>query len=152
MNARRNDPARIVVISGPSGSGKTTVCRRLLADPNVVMSVSATTRPPRPGERDGVDYYFLSRAEFQRWADEGRFVEHAEYNGELYGTPRAQLEEKLAEGRTVLLEIDVQGAKQLRDTFPDATYIFLDAPDRDEAMQRLARRNTETPEQVRRRL
>ncbi len=152
MNDRAIEQSRLVVISGPSGSGKTTVCNRLIEGPNIVMSVSATTRPPRPGEKDGVNYYFLSPDEFRGWIEQGLFLEHAEYNGDLYGTPRSQLEEKLAAGATVLLEIDVQGARQLRENCPDALYIFLDAPNRDEGVRRLTRRNTETPEQVRRRL
>ncbi len=152
MSDRSIDQSRLVVISGPSGSGKTTVCNRLIEDPDIVMSVSATTRFPRPGEKDGVNYYFLSPDEFQRWIAQGRFLEHAEYNGDLYGTPRGQLEEKLDAGATVLLEIDVQGARQLRENCPNALYIFLDAPNRDEGVRRLTGRNTETPEQVRRRL
>lgn len=143
---------KIVVISGPSGSGKTTVCDALLSDPNVTLSVSATTRSPRPGERDGVHYHFLSREQFRERAERSYFAEHAEYDGELYGTPREPLEKALAEGRTVLVEIDVQGAAQLRSAYPDGIYIFLDAPGRDAAMARLERRNTETPQERSRRM
>ncbi len=145
-------PGRMVVISGPSGSGKTTVCGRLLEDPNVVMSVSTTTRPPRPRERDGVDYYFVSREQFQSQVERGEFAEHAAYNGNLYGTPKARLEAELAQGKTVLVEVDVQGAAQLRRSYPNACYIFLDAPDRDAARLRLERRNTETADERRQRL
>ena len=143
---------KLVVISGPSGSGKTTVCSRLLDDPNLVLSVSATTRAPRPGERAGVDYHFLSREEFLDRVARGLFVEHAEYNGNLYGTPRDRLETELAAGRTVLLEIDLQGARQVRERFPGAMFIFLDAPGREAAVARLERRNTETAEDRRRRI
>jgi guanylate kinase len=134
---------RIVIISGPSGSGKTTVCRELLRQPEVTMSVSATTRPPRQGEVDGRDYWFLSREEFEARAARGEFAEYAEYNGNLYGTPREPLERAAAEGRTVLVEIDVQGARQLRERGLDALFIFLDAPD-GAAHERLRRRATES--------
>ena len=142
----------LAVISGPSGTGKTTVCRRLLADPYFMLSVSATTRAPRPDEKDGVNYHFLDLDEFLRRAESGQFAEHAEYNGHLYGTPREPLERALAEGRAVLVEIDVQGAGQLRERYPDAIYIFLDAPDRAEAEARLEHRNTETPDERRSRI
>ena len=153
-DARRAPSSRgkIVVISGPSGSGKTTVCDALLSDPNVTLSVSATTRSPRPGERDGVHYHFLSREQFGERAERGYFAEYAEYDGELYGTPREPLEEALAEGRTVLVEIDVQGAALLRSAYPDGMYIFLDAPGHDVAMARLEHRNTETPQERSRRM
>jgi guanylate kinase len=140
---RTTGQGRIVVISGPSGSGKTTVCDRLLAEPGFVLSVSATTRKPRPGERDGVTYHFMDRDEFVARAGRGEFAEHAEYNGHLYGTPREPLERAVAQDKTVLVEIDVQGAAQMRRQYPDAIYIFLDAPN-DEAAARLELRNTET--------
>lgn len=143
----------IVVISGPSGSGKTTVCKRLCERPGgPALSVSATTRPPRPGEQDGVDYFFLSRDEFQERASRGEFIEYAEYNGNLYGTPRGPLERALARGQVILVEIDVQGAAQMRQVFPRGLYIFLDAPDHSVVEQRLSQRNTESPEDRQRRL
>jgi len=143
---------RVVVICGPSGSGKTTVCQRLLADPEITRSVSATTRPARPDEKDGIHYHFIARPEFVDRLRRGCFAEHAEYSGHLYGTPREPLEAALAHGRTILLEIDVQGAEQLRRVYPDGLYIFLDAPDRAEVQARLEKRNTETPDERRRRL
>lgn len=143
---------KVVVISGPSGSGKTTVCNRLLSDPNLRLSVSATTRAPRRGEKDGVDYLFVSREEFLARAKRGEFAENAEYNGNLYGTPREPLERALAEGRTVLVEIDVQGAAQLRKTYPGGIYIFLDAPGGDVVKKRLEQRNTESADERSRRL
>ncbi len=122
-----NTPAgKLIVISGPSGSGKTTVCRELLTDPAIQLSVSATTRKPRPGEQDGENYFFVSREEFCGRVERGLFAEHAEYNGNLYGTPRDWLESELAAGHIVLLEIDLQGSKQLWEQFPKGTYIFLD--------------------------
>ncbi len=144
-------PGKLIIISGPSGSGKTTVCRRLLEDPGIVLSVSATTRPPRPGEKEGESYHFLGRDEFLERAERGLFAEHAEYNGNLYGTPRDLLERELAAGRAVLLEIDIQGVAQLRRVYPEGTYIFLDAPGRDVAVERLERRSTESAEERRRR-
>ena len=143
---------QIVVISGPSGSGKTTVCRRLFHAPDMAVSVSATTRPQRPGEQDGVNYHFVTREAFLAQLARGEFAEHAEYNGHLYGTPREPLEKALAEGKTVLVEIDVQGAAQLRQQYPNELYIFLDAPDRAAAAERLERRNTETPDERQRRI
>ena len=153
MNDRETEAkaGKLVVISGPSGSGKTTVCRELLTDPAILLSISATTRPPRRGENDGDNYYFISREEFLDRVERGLFAEHAEYNGNLYGTPREWLEKTLAAGRTVLLEIDLQGSKQLWDKYPEGIYIFLDAPGREAAVQRLERRNTETAEERRRR-
>jgi len=151
MNGGGTDTGKLVVISGPSGSGKTTVCNRLLSDPNIMLSVSATTRAPRPGEKDGENYYFISREEFIERAGRGLFAEHAEYNGNLYGTPRDWLEERFAAGRTVLLEIDLQGSTQLWEKYPNGIYIFLDAPGRETAVKRLEGRNTETPEERRRR-
>jgi guanylate kinase len=147
-----NTPAgKLIVISGPSGSGKTTVCRELLTDPAIQLSVSATTRKPRPGEQDGENYFFVSREEFCGRVERGLFAEHAEYNGNLYGTPRDWLESELAAGHIVLLEIDLQGSKQLWEQFPKGTYIFLDAPRREDAAERLARRNTESAEERQRR-
>lgn len=151
MNGGGTDTGKLVVISGPSGSGKTTVCNRLLSDPSIMLSVSATTRAPRPREKDGENYYFVSREEFLERVERGVFAEHAEYNGNLYGTPRDWLEEQLAAGRTVLLEIDLQGSTQLWEKFPNGIYIFLDAPGRETAVKRLEGRNTETPEERRRR-
>ncbi|MFH1732258.1 MAG: guanylate kinase [Planctomycetota bacterium] len=151
MNGGGTGTGKLVVISGPSGSGKTTVCNRLLSDPNIMLGVSATTRAPRPREKDGENYYFISREEFLERVERGLFAEHAEYNGNLYGTPRDWLEEQLAAGRTVLLEIDLQGSAQLWEKYPNGIYIFLDAPGRETAVKRLEGRNTETPEERRRR-
>lgn len=143
---------RMVVISGPSGSGKSTICNRLREDPHVVFSVSATTRPKRPGEVDGRDYHFLAREEFKHRVEGGDFLEHAEVFGNMYGTLRAPMEKVLAEGNVYLLEIDVQGANQLRALGEPGVYVFIAPPDFEELRRRLASRGTETPEMLERRL
>jgi guanylate kinase len=104
----------LFVVSGPSGSGKTTLCRRLAEEGLASYSISCTTRAPRPGERDGVDYFFRTREDFERGVEAGEFIEHAEVHGNLYGTLKAQVLDKIAQGRDVVLDIDVQGAAQVR--------------------------------------
>lgn len=142
----------MVVISGPSGSGKSTICKRLLEDPRVVFSVSATTRSMRPGEVDGRDYHFLSKEEFRQRIERGEFIEHAEVFGNMYGTLRKPMEAALARGQIYLLEIDVQGALQLKALGEPGLYIFIAPPNFDELRRRLVKRNTETPEVLERRL
>ena len=143
---------RMVVISGPSGSGKSTICRRLLQDPRVVFSVSATTRKMRQGEVDGRDYHFLPVDDFRRRVERGEFIEHAEVYGNMYGTLRKPMDEALARGQLYLLEIDVQGALQLKALGEPGLYIFIAPPDFEELRCRLVKRNTETPEMLERRL
>ena len=143
---------RMVVISGPSGSGKSTICRKLLEDPRVVFSVSATTRRMRQGEVDGRDYVFLSREEFKRRVEHGDFIEHAEVYGNMYGTLREPMLRALAAGKVFLLEIDVQGANQLRALGEPGTYVFIAPPDFEELRRRLKGRGSETPEMLERRL
>ena len=144
---------RLIVVSGPSGAGKSTLIRAALdAIPELAYSVSATTRDPRPGEVDGSDYVFLTREEFERWIDEGRFLEWAEYSGNLYGSPEQKVEEFLDAGRSVILEIELQGARQVRRKRPDAAMVFVRAPSLDETRRRLAGRATETEEALRTRL
>jgi guanylate kinase len=141
------------VVSAPSGTGKTTVCRRLVErDTQLEHSVSHTTRAQRPGEQEGVHYHFVSEAEFRRLVDEGAFVEYAEYAGHLYGTSFAAIEAPLAQGRDLLLEVDVQGALQLRERRRDARLVFLLPPSLDELERRLRSRGTDAPEVVERRL
>jgi guanylate kinase len=141
------------VVSAPSGTGKTTVCRAVVArDPGIEFSISHTTRAQRTGERDGHDYHFVSRAEFLRLAEAGGFVEHAEYAGNLYGTSWAALDSPLAAGRDLLLEVDVQGALQLRERRREARFVFLLPPSRDELVRRLRGRGTDAPEAIERRL
>jgi guanylate kinase len=135
----------LIVISGPSGVGKDAVIKRLLElDPDLTYSVSCTTRASRPGEVDGVNYHFVSREEFERLIREGAFLEHAVYDGNLYGTPIAELDEVRAGGRDVVLKIDVQGAEQVRKRAPDALRIFLAPPSMDELLRRRQERHSES--------
>ena len=141
------------VICGPSGGGKGTVVARLLAsDPRLYFSVSATTRPPRQGEVDGVHYHFLSREQFQRWIDEDAFLEHAEFVGNYYGTPKKYVDAAMAQGRDVLLDIEIQGAEQVHRQRPEAVRIYVAPPSWAELERRLIGRGTEDMEKVRRRL
>jgi guanylate kinase len=141
--------AKVFVITGPSGVGKGTLIRGLReALPDLELSVSATTRNPRPGERNGEDYHFLSPDQFEQHVAAGDFLEHASYSGHRYGTLRSEVERRLAEGRPVVLEIEVQGARQVRAAMPEAVAVFI-APPSDEALRaRLIGRGTDTPEQV----
>jgi guanylate kinase len=141
--------ARVFVITGPSGVGKGTLIRTLRERvPALELSVSATTRPPRPGEQDGVDYHFLGDAEFERRVQAGDFVEHATYSGRRYGTLRSELERRLRDGHPVVLEIEVQGARQVRRTMPEALQVFIAPPSRDALRMRLVGRGTDDPAQV----
>lgn len=143
----------LLVISGPSGAGKGTVCRELLKRlPGLRYSISATTRPPRPGEQDGVDYYFVSQEEFRRLQEAGELLEWACVYGNCYGTPRRPVEEALRRGDDILLEIDVQGARQVKEKFPEAVTVFLLPPSYQELTRRLLGRGTDDAEQVSRRL
>ena len=145
--------ARVFVITGPSGVGKGTLIRGLMERlGELQLSVSATTRAPRPGERDGVDYHFLTREEFERRVDAGEFVEHADYAGRSYGTLRSELEERVRAGAPVVLEIEVQGARQVRRSVPDAVQVFIAPPSLDALRTRLIGRGTDDPEEVERRL
>ncbi len=142
-----------VVISAPSGTGKTTVCRELVRrDPRLVFSISHTTRSPRDGEVDGRDYHFLSREAFGEMLTAGAFLEHAEYSGHCYGTSRAGLERELAAGRDVLLEIETNGAAQVRRSGVGAYLIFLLPPSLDALAARLRGRGTDRDAEVERRL
>jgi guanylate kinase len=144
---------RLVVLSGPSGVGKSSVVSAVRErHPEVWLSVSVTTRPPRPGEQEGVDYYFVDDAEFDRLVEQGSLLEHATFAGHRYGTPRAPVEERLAAGVPVLLEIELQGARQVRAAMPSALLVFLAPPSWEELVRRLTDRGTEDPAVVRRRL
>jgi len=144
----------IVVIAGPSGVGKGTIVRDLLArDPNLWFSVSMNTRAMRPGEQNGVDYWFVDRAEFERLRDAGGFLEWFEVYDDLKGTPRAPIDEHLAAGDDVLLELDVQGAGAVKAAYPDAVLVFVKAPSREEQRDRLfARDPGADPDALERRL
>ena len=145
--------AQVFVITGPSGVGKGTLIRSLRERlPELELSVSATTRPPRPGERDGVDYHFLDDAEFARRVDAGEFVEHATYSGRRYGTLRSELERRTAAGTPVVLEIELDGARQVRRALPDAVQVFIAPPSREALRARLVGRGTDDPVQVQERL
>jgi guanylate kinase len=141
--------ANVFVITGPSGVGKGTLIRGLLElVPELELSVSATTRPPRPGERDGVDYHFLTPEEFDAHLAAGDFIEHAVYSGNRYGTLRSELERRLRAGIPVVLEIEVQGARQVREEMPSSVAVFIAPPSRAALRARLVGRGTDTPEQV----
>src|SRR5436305_3273124 len=141
--------AKVFVITGPSGVGKGTLIRGLRERvPELALSVSATTRDPRPGEHDGVDYHFLTPDEFESRVGAGDFVEHAAYSGRRYGTLRSELERHLAQDQPVVLEIEVQGARQVRQAMPDAVAVFIAPPSNDALRARLVGRGTDSAEQV----
>ena len=141
------------IICGPSGVGKGTVVSRLMeADPTLYFSVSATTRAPRAGEADGVHYHFLTRERFQEWIDAGDFLEHAQFVGNFYGTPRRYVDEAMDQGRDVLLDIEIQGAEQIHQKRPEAVRIYIAPPSWEELERRLTGRGTEDGEKIRSRL
>ncbi len=140
---------KLIVLSGPSGAGKSTVIARLMQmRQDLCFSVSATTRQPRPGEKDGTDYFFVTREEFDRMVEEDALLEHAEYVGNCYGTPRGYVERKQAEGLNVLLDIEVQGARQVCGKTPDAVTIFVIPPSLEELERRLRGRHTDAEEKI----
>ena len=145
--------SRAFVITGPSGVGKGTLIRGVMDRVgDLELSVSATTRPPRVGEVDGVDYHFLTRQQFDRRVAAGEFLEHADYAGNHYGTLRSELEDRLSAGRPVVLEIEVQGARQVREAMPEAMQVFIAPPSLEELRTRLIARGTDDAEEVERRL
>lgn len=135
----------LIVLSGPSGVGKGTVCAALRAQmPELVYSVSATTRSPREGERDGVNYFFKTREQFHHMIQTDALLEYAEYVGNYYGTPRDFVDKTLAEGKDIILEIEVQGALKVKEKFPEGVFVFLMPPSLNELKQRITGRGTET--------
>lgn len=145
--------AKLLVFAAPAGGGKTTVIRAVRArHPEWLFSCSATTRPPRSGEVDGQDYFFLARAEFERRVAAGEFLEHEEVHGNLYGTLRTVVDEALAAGKTMILDLDVKGAASIKRFYPDALTIFIRPPSLEVLRERLVKRGTDTPEVVAKRL
>ena len=144
---------QLIVITGPSGVGKGTIVRSLLqSHPNLYLSISATTRQPRAGEIEGVDYYFLSRTEFENAIARGEFIEWAEYASNYYGTPKIKIEEQIALGKSILLEIEVVGARKIAKIFPDALRIFILPPSIEALEQRIRGRGKNSEESIARRI
>lgn len=151
MNERKRP--RPIVLAAPSGTGKTTIAHRLVEGTGeFIFSVSTTTRPPRKGERNGMDYEFIGRAEFEAMRDHGELAEWAEVHGNLYGTPRRNFEEATERGEHLVLDIDVQGARQIRERIPEALLVFVIPPSAEVLVSRLTKRGTEADEEVARRL
>lgn len=150
-----NKKGVLVIFSAPSGCGKDTILRELFkkdSDNELVLSCSMTTRQPRNAEKDGVDYYFVTRESFEELIDNDGFIEYAEYNGNYYGTPKGPVEEWLNNGKTVILEIEVQGASKVRTARPDAVGIFILPPSLEELERRLRNRQTDSPEVIAKRI
>ncbi len=144
---------QLIVITGPSGVGKGTLVKELLAlHPEVFISVSATTRSPRPGEIERQSYYFLSQSQFQDWIQQGQLLEWAEYAGNCYGTPKAPVASQIALGKTVILEIEVLGARQVKDSFPQARRVFILPPSTQELENRLRSRGQDSEAAIAKRL
>ncbi len=142
----------LIVVSGPSGCGKGTVLAEILKNDNIFYSVSATTRSPRPGEVDGVNYRFLTKEKFEELIDSDGMLEYAEYCGNYYGTPRKPVEDMLSEGKHVILEIEVQGAMKIMEKCPNAVFVFILPPSLKELRRRLNKRGTETEDVIEKRL
>lgn len=150
---KKEEKGLLIVISGFSGAGKGTLVKALLRKyDNYALSVSMTTRAPRPGERDGVEYFFTDREHFEETIKQDGLIEYAPYCGNYYGTPRAYVEEQMAAGKNVILEIEIQGALKIKEKFPESLLIFLTPPSADELRRRLEGRGTEAPEVIAKRL
>jgi guanylate kinase len=144
-----NTKGVLIVISGPSGAGKGTICKELIEKhDNIYISVSATTRSPRAGEVDGVNYYFLTKDEFKDKVESNGFIEYANVHGNYYGTPKLNVEKMLNEGKNVILEIDIQGALQVKDNFEEGVFIFILPPSMEELKRRIIKRGSETEESL----
>ena len=146
---KTNNKGLLIVVSGPSGAGKDTICQNLIKDDsNIWMSVSMTTRKPRPLEKDGVDYFFVSKEDFLNKINNNTFLEYASYNDNYYGTPKDKVEEKLNEGKDVILVIDINGAINIKKIIPSALFIFIMPPDMETLKNRLIGRKTESKDKV----
>lgn len=146
---KTNNKGFLIVVSGPSGAGKDTICQKLIKEnSNIWMSVSMTTRKPRPLEKDGVDYFFVSSEEFENKINDNTFLEYASYNDNYYGTPKDKVEEKLNEGKDVILVIDINGAVNIKKIIPSALFIFIMPPDMETLKNRLIGRKTESKDKV----
>lgn len=146
---KTNNKGLLIVVSGPSGAGKDTICQKLIKENSSIwMSVSMTTRKPRPLEKDGVDYFFVSSEEFENKINDNTFLEYASYNDNYYGTPKDKVEEKLNEGKDVILVIDINGAINIKKIIPSALFIFIMPPDMETLKNRLIGRKTESKDKV----
>lgn len=143
---------KLFVLSGPSGAGKGTICNQLLKETEIELSISMTTRNPRPGEADGISYYFVTKEEFLKHIEEDGFLEYAQVYGNYYGTPKEPVLRKLAAGVDVILEIDMQGALKVKENFPEGVFIFILPPSMAELRKRLTGRGTESAEAIELRL
>ncbi len=146
-----NKKGRLIIISGPSGSGKTTICKQLVKNPRVNRSVSFTTREPRDSEKEGVDYCFVKKSEFEKLVEKGKFIEYADYCGSLYGTPIEPIKEAIHNGKTFILAIDVRGTLKIMEKIQEVTSIFIMTPDDDTLKQRLRMRLTDSEVEISRR-
>jgi guanylate kinase len=147
-----NNKGLLIVVSGPSGAGKGTICKALLEKhDDLFISVSATTRQPRVGEVDGVNYHFITKEDFLKRVEQKDFLEYAEVYGDYYGTPKSKVEEMLESGKNVILEIDIQGALKVKENFKEGVFIFILPPSMEELKQRIIKRGSETPESLMRR-
>ncbi|HEX3014955.1 MAG TPA: guanylate kinase [Desulfobacteria bacterium] len=151
--AKTQGQGLLIVLSGPSGAGKGTLCKELVAAvPNLHVSVSATTRPPRRGEVNGKHYYFVSDQEFAALLQENKLLEYAEYCGKYYGTPQSEVEKAINTGKDIILEIEIQGALKVKEKFPHGIFIFIVPPSLDELAARISKRGTESQAAIRQRL
>lgn len=149
----KNDKGLLIVISGPSGVGKGTVCDHIVnSTDNIFLSVSATTRAPRPGEIEGKNYYFISKGNFEKMIEDDQLFEWANFCGNYYGTPKAPVEEMINKGKNVILEIELQGAMKVREKHPEGVYIFVFPPSFEELTKRLSGRGTESEDIIQKRL
>jgi len=148
-----NNQKKLIILTGPSGVGKGTVVKEILGkDKNIWLSISATTREPREGEKEGENYYFLNQEKFKEMIEQNLFLEWAQFAGNYYGTPLSSVNEKINKGFKVLLEIEVEGAKQIKEKFPNSLSIFLLPPDKAELERRIRNRGTENEEAIKKRL